>query len=58
MIRAFPDQVTLTPTTVTANQVTVTIPAAQLTTAGTFNVCYVNPTPGGGNSISRPFVVQ
>ncbi|MBS1148712.1 MAG: cell surface receptor domain protein [Myxococcaceae bacterium] len=58
VIRSFPNQVTLTPGAVSATQVTFTLPAAQLTTAASFSVVYVNPTPGGGNSAAQTFTVQ
>ena len=38
--------------------VEATIPAAQLATAGTFNVFVVNPTPGGGTTTALSFTVS
>jgi hypothetical protein len=37
---------------------TITIPAAQLSTAGTVNVTVTNPTPGGGTSSAQTFTVD
>ena len=36
----------------------VTVPAAQLVAAGTFNVTVFNPAPGGGTSAVLPFTVN
>ena len=38
-------------------QMTATIPAGLLTTAGTFNITLENPAPGGGASAPQPFTV-
>ncbi|MGA2003372.1 MAG: choice-of-anchor D domain-containing protein [Terriglobales bacterium] len=38
-------------------QINFTIPAADLTTAGTYQISVFTPTPGGGTSNSLPFVV-
>ena len=46
-----------TTTYVSVNQLTATIPATDLTTAGTFNVTVFNPAPMGGTSASKPFTV-
>jgi hypothetical protein len=49
----------LTTTFGSATQLTAVIPAAQLTTAGTFPVTVVTPSPGGGtsNAVDLPVVV-
>lgn len=47
------------PTTfVSPTQLTATIPAADVTTAGSFAVTVFNPTPGGGTSAALNFTVQ
>lgn len=57
-IRAFPNDVVLTPTSVTPTQVMVTIPEAYLPAATTFPVVYENPTPGAGVSNATTFTVN
>lgn len=46
-----------TTTYVSATQLTATIPASDMTAAGTFNITVVNPTPGGGTSNAQAFTV-
>lgn len=46
-----------TTTYVSVNQLTATIPATDLTTAGTANVTVFNPAPFGGTSAARTFTV-
>ena len=48
----------LTPTSASAIKLTVVIPAALLTTAGTFDVVVNNPALGGGDSNALHFVVK
>lgn len=48
----------LVTTFVSGTSLTATIPAALLTTAGTFNVTVVNPMPGGGTSAPLSFTVS
>ena len=48
----------LATTFVNSLQLTATIPAANLATAGSFAVTVTNPTPGGGVSNGLPFVVK
>jgi large repetitive protein len=48
----------LTTTFGSDTQVTATVPAAALTTAGQFVVTVVNPAPGGGTSNSQTFTVN
>jgi hypothetical protein len=43
---------TLTPSTVSSTQITVTVPGSAIAGAGTRNVTVTNPTPGGGASIA------
>lgn len=50
-------QVDLAPVTWNATQITVTVPAGYLTTAGTPTVSVFNPTPGGGTSANRTFTI-
>ena len=47
----------LTTTQVNQFKVSAVIPAALLTTAGSFNLTVFNPTPGGGTSSPEPFFV-
>ena len=47
-----------TTTFVSATQVTAAITAADIATAGTFNVSVTNPAPGGGASGNSPFTVN
>ncbi len=47
----------LTTTVTNATTVKATIPAAQLTTSGSYSVTVTNPTPGGGASSSIAFIV-
>ncbi len=44
-------------TFVSPTQLTATIPATDLTTAGTATVTVFNPTPGGGTSVGRTFTI-
>ena len=46
-----------TTTFVSATQLTATIPASDLTTAGTANITVANPTPGGGTSNAVVFTI-
>src|SRR5205823_2941256 len=46
-----------TTTFVNSTQLTASIPATDLTTAGTFNITVFNPTPGGGTSNAQTFTV-
>jgi MSHA biogenesis protein MshQ len=46
-----------TTTFVSATQLTATIPASDMTVAGTFNITVVNPAPGGGTSNAQVFTV-
>jgi len=43
---------------VSANQLTATILASDLTTLGTFDITVTNPTPGGGTSNAQSFSVN
>jgi len=47
----------LTTSYVSNTQLSATVPAADLTAAGTFNVTVVNPAPGGGTSGATTFTV-
>jgi alpha-tubulin suppressor-like RCC1 family protein len=47
-----------TPTSYSATQLSITVPAEQLTTAGTVNITVFNPSPGGGTSNSKTFTVE
>ncbi|MBZ5642600.1 MAG: choice-of-anchor D domain-containing protein [Acidobacteriia bacterium] len=47
-----------TTTFVSATQVTAAITAADIASAGTFNVSVTNPAPGGGTSANSPFAVN
>src|SRR5207244_8523276 len=47
-----------TTTFVNSTQVTATILASDLTTAGTFNITVFNPTPGGGTSNAQVLTVN
>ncbi|MBI3671823.1 hypothetical protein HY249_03445, partial [Candidatus Azambacteria bacterium] len=47
-----------TTTFVSSTQLTASIPASDLLTAGTFNIDVVNATPGGGTSNSQTFTVN
>ena len=40
------------------NTLTITVPSAQLTTAGTVNVTVTNPSPGGGTTSFQSFAVN
>ena len=40
------------------NTLTITVPSAQLTTAGTVNVTVTNPSPGGGTTSFQSFTVN
>jgi N-acetylneuraminic acid mutarotase len=46
-----------TPTYVSASQLTISLTAADLATAGTYVVIVTNPTPGGGASLASYFTV-
>ncbi len=48
----------LTTTFVNATQLTATIPAANITSAGTADVTVFTPTPGGGSSTSQTFTIN
>ncbi len=48
----------LTTTLVSATSLEAVVPAAQLATAGTYNVTVVNPAPGGGTSAPLSFTVS
>jgi hypothetical protein len=48
----------LTPTSQTATQLQVTVPAADIATAGTVNVTVTNPAPGGGTTAAQVFTVN
>jgi hypothetical protein len=48
----------LTPVSITPTKITVTIPAADFTSAGTPNVTVTNPGPGGGASAPAAFTVN
>ena len=48
----------LTTTFVSATQLTATVPAALVTTAGTASVTVVTPAPGGGTSGSQTFTIN
>ncbi|MGH7496679.1 MAG: IPT/TIG domain-containing protein [bacterium] len=41
-----------------STELTATIPASDLTTAGTFNIIVFNPAPGGGASNAQTFIVN
>ena len=41
-----------------ANQLTITLSTADLSTVGIFPVVVTNPAPGGGSSPESPFTVQ
>src|SRR5438552_7448193 len=47
----------LTPTSSSSTQLTVTVPASLVATAGTVSVTVVNPTPGGGTSNAQTFTI-
>lgn len=47
-----------TTTFVNSTQLTATIPASDLTIAGTFNITVFNPTPGGDESNAQTFTVN
>jgi sugar lactone lactonase YvrE len=47
----------LTTTYVSATQLTATVPAADIATAGSFPVTVFNPPPGGGTSKAKIFIV-
>jgi hypothetical protein len=48
----------LTTSFVSATQLTATVPAANITTAGTANVTVFTPSPGGGTSAASAFTVS
>ncbi|MCP4412469.1 MAG: hypothetical protein GY808_07860, partial [Gammaproteobacteria bacterium] len=43
---------------VSSTELTATIPASDLTTAGTYDITVVNPAPGGGPSNAQVFTVE
>lgn len=47
----------LTTTLVSPTQLTATVPASAVVTAGTYAITVTNPAPGGGASTSSPFTV-
>src|SRR5439155_661486 len=47
-----------TTTFISSTQLTASIPANDLTTAGTFNITVTNPVPGGGTSNAQTFTVN
>src|SRR5438477_11691605 len=47
----------LTPTSSSSTQLTVTVPASLVATAGTVSVTVVNPSPGGGTSNAQTFTI-
>ena len=49
--------IALTTAYVSATQLTATVPAANLATAGNFNVTVTSPAPGGGTSAAAAFTV-
>lgn len=51
------DGATLTTTYVSATQLTATVPAAAIATAGTYSIVATNPAPGGGASAAASFAV-
>jgi hypothetical protein len=50
-------QSALLPLTATSGQLTVTVPASYVTSAGVPNVSVVNPGPGGGTSLVQTMVI-
>ena len=50
-------QSALLPLTATSGQLTVTVPASYVTSAGVPNVSVVNPGPGGGTSLAQTMVI-
>jgi hypothetical protein len=50
--------VTLATTFVSSSQLTATVPASDVVTAGTAQVAVVNPGPGGGSSSVNPFGIR
>jgi hypothetical protein len=48
----------ITPTSTTSAQIVVTIPAADIATAGTESVTVTNPAPGGGTSGAQTFTIN
>ncbi len=50
--------IALATTYASASQLSAAIPAADLTTAGTFNVTVTSPAPGGGTSVAQQFTVE
>jgi hypothetical protein len=48
----------LTPTSQTATQLQVTVPATDIAAGGTVNVSVFNPAPGGGTSGSQTFTIN
>ena len=51
------NNINLTTTYVSATQLTATVPATALTTAGSYNVTVTSPAPGGGTSAAVAFTV-
>jgi IPT/TIG domain len=48
----------LTPTSQTATQLQVTVPATDIATGGTVSVSVFNPAPGGGTSSAQTFTIN
>jgi hypothetical protein len=48
----------ITPSSVTLAQITATVPAADIASAGTVNVNVTNPSPGGGTSNAQVFTIN
>jgi hypothetical protein len=48
----------LTPTTITAGQIIVTVPTGDIASAGSVNVTVTNPAPGGGTSAAAVFTIN
>jgi hypothetical protein len=48
----------LIPTSITAIQIVVLIPAGDIATAGVFSVTVTNPAPSGGSSVPQTFTVN
>lgn len=53
----WPGHADLIPTTRTATQITVAVPASYVSAAGTPAITVFNPTPGGGTSPARTFTI-
>lgn len=46
------------PSAISSSQIEVSVPAADLLTAGSYTIAVANPTPGGGSSASTPLTVN